>query len=132
MTAGGRRALIMAALAVSLATGCGDGDEVTATVERFQAALAAEDGRGACAELTPAARTAVAGEGKKPCERAVLALDLPAIGSVTGSDVYMTSAVTRTGSRAAFLVRTADGWRIAAAGCTPTVPDRPYDCELER
>lgn len=123
-----------AALAVVLLTGCGAASserDVTATVERFQAALTAGDGSAACAELTAATRSAVESAEHAPCARAVLAMDLPSTGTVTGSDVYLTSAIARIGPNATFLDQTADGWRISAAGCTPTAPDRPYDCELE-
>jgi hypothetical protein len=30
-----------------------------------------------------------------------------------------------------FLDEASDGWEISAAGCRPSAPDRPFDCELE-
>ena len=30
-----------------------------------------------------------------------------------------------------FLDEGPDGWRVSAAGCEPTAPSQPYDCELE-
>jgi hypothetical protein len=30
-----------------------------------------------------------------------------------------------------FLDEGPGGWRVSVAGCTPTVPDLPYDCVLE-
>lgn len=131
-----RRALLLVpvVLAVVLVTGCGSEDEERAaaeTVARFQAALAADDGGRACAQLTPAARSAVESDERIPCARGVLRLDLPP-GRVSGSDAYMNAAVVRVGSGStAFLDRAAGGWRVSAAGCTPTAADRPYDCELE-
>jgi hypothetical protein len=125
-------ALLLVAAAL---VGCGaDGSErdVAATVERFQAALGARDGGAACAELTPAARETLASQEKAPCPRAVLSLDLRGGGTVTRSDVYLTSALAEVSGRgSAFLDQTPAGWRISAAGCAPTAPDRPYDCELE-
>jgi hypothetical protein len=50
---------------------------------------------------------------------------------VTRSDVYLTSGFAEAGGEAAFLDQTPAGWRISAAGCTPTKDDMPYDCELE-
>ncbi|MGH2715404.1 MAG: hypothetical protein ACRDM7_16230 [Thermoleophilaceae bacterium] len=30
-----------------------------------------------------------------------------------------------------FLDEASDGWKVSAAGCEPTAPNLPYDCELE-
>ena len=30
-----------------------------------------------------------------------------------------------------FLSEGPEGWTISAAGCRPTAPERPYECELE-
>ncbi len=126
--------IVASVLVLGLLPGCGSGEserDVAATVERFQAALDVGDGQAACAELTPAARQTLLSQ-ETPCPRAVLSLDLRGGGVVTGSDVYRTSAIAEIAGRGtAFLDQTAAGWRISAAGCTPTTPERPYDCELE-
>lgn len=114
--------------------GCGAGaseQNVTVVVQRFQSAVAAHDGAAACAQLTAATRQAVASDEKEPCPRAVLGLGLPGGGRVGDADVYLTSGIARVGDEAAFLDQTPHGWRISAAGCTPTRDDLPYDCDLE-
>lgn len=114
--------------------GCGTGPserDVTSVVQRFQAAVVARDGAAACAQLTPSTRAAVASDEKEPCPRAVLSLGLRGRGRVSGADVYLTNGIAHVGDEAAFLDQTAHGWRISAAGCSPTRADLPYDCELE-
>jgi hypothetical protein len=127
--------IVACVLVLGSLSGCGaDGSErdVAATVARFQAALDARDGQAACAELTPAARRTLVGQEQAPCPRAVLGLALRGGGTVTKSDVYLTSAIAEIDGRgSAFLDQTPAGWRISAAGCAPTTADRPYDCELE-
>jgi hypothetical protein len=114
--------------------GCaGDASErdVSRVVERFQSALAARDGVAACAQLSGPTKSTLARDEKEPCSRAVLALDLPGGGTVTRSDVYLTSGYAEVGGGAAFLDESPHGWRISAAGCTRTEPGMPFDCELE-
>jgi hypothetical protein len=112
---------------------CGDrADDATTVVERFQAALGARDGAAACARLNDETSSALEREEGKPCDQAVLELDLPTGTRLGATRVYVTSAeVTLPGGGALFLDEAADGWEISAAGCTPTEPGRPYDCELE-
>jgi hypothetical protein len=46
--------------------------------------------------------------------------------------VEVRSAVMRLAEGGSdFLDEGPDGWRISAAGCEPTTPQQPYDCELE-
>jgi hypothetical protein len=133
-----RRALAIAAVVVGagVVAGCGASAserDVSEVVERFQAALAGDDGRAACAQLTTATRDAIESDEEAPCAEAVLELDLPVGGTVSSSEVYELSAIAELDDgAAAFLDQTPDGWRIGAAGCTPTEPNMPYDCELER
>lgn len=118
----------------AMLTGCGAGpseQDVTVVVQRFQDAVAARDGAAACAQLAPATRSKVASDKGEPCARAVLALGLRGGGRAEGADVYLTSGIAHVGRDAVFLQQTPTGWRISAAGCTPTHADMPYDCELE-
>jgi hypothetical protein len=123
------------ALACATAVGCGTGDrerDVAAVVERFESALERGDGAAACAELTAAAATAAEQQEQAPCEEAILRLDLPRKAAARKSRVYLRSAsVELAGGGAAFLDEGPAGWKISAAGCTPTSPALPYDCELE-
>lgn len=127
-------ALLACLLALALA-GCGTGergDDAAAVAERFHAALEAEDGRAACDELSEETASKLEQEEKKPCDEAILELELPKGGSVSYRRVEVRSAITRLADGGVdFLDEGPGGWEIAAAGCEPTLPERPYDCELE-
>ena len=121
-------------LALGLAA-CGTGDRgrgVAAVTERFHAALQRGDGRAACAELSPETASKLEQQEKKPCAKAILGVDLPGSVSVRSTEVYERSAFASLGRAGAeFLDEGPDGWTVSAAGCTPTAPDQPYECELE-
>ena len=121
-------------LAAGLAA-CGSADrerDAAAVSERFHAALRAGDGRGACDELSEETASKLEQQEKKPCEEAVVELELPNGGAVAATGVYVKSAYTlRAEGGTDFLSEGPEGWRISAAGCRPTAPEHPYDCELE-
>jgi hypothetical protein len=131
---GPRVAAAACLLALALA-GCGTGeraDDAEAVTERFHAALEAGDGQAACDELSEETASKLEQQEKKPCDEAILGLELPKGGSVADTRVEITSAVaTLAEGGTDFLDEGPDGWKVAAAGCTPTLPDQPYDCELE-
>jgi hypothetical protein len=121
-------------LALALpACGTADREHDAATVaERFHAALDARDGEAACSELNPETASALEQQEQKPCEEAILTLELPRGGTVVDARVYVTSAFAqRAEGGSDFLDRGPDGWMVSAAGCEPTAPEQPYDCELE-
>ena len=125
---------IVVLLAIAcLCAGCGDrSGGAAAVVERFQAALDGRDGAGACAELSDATASALAQEEGRRCDEAILDLDLAVAGEVADTSVYVTSAsASLRGGGTLFLDEASEGWEISAAGCRPSAPDRPYDCELE-
>ena len=130
-----RRALVVACLAVLAVAGCGTvgrAADAAAVSERFHAALGANDGAAACDELSEETASKLERQEKKPCKDAILALELPKGGSVAETRVDVTSAVTTLAEGDSdFLDEGPDGWKIAAAGCVPTLPDQPYECELE-
>jgi hypothetical protein len=121
-------------LAVALAA-CGSGGrerDAAAVSERFHAALQTGDGRAACDELNEETATKLEQQEKKPCAEAILAVELPKGGSVKATRVYVESAYTSlAGGEADFLSEGPAGWKISAAGCRPSAPDQPYECELE-
>ena len=131
------RPITVIALAVLLpaTAGCGTADreaDVAAVTDRFHAAVKADDGSGACAELGSETIKKLEQQEKRPCPQAILELDLPPGARTTSADVYITSAYADLGKDGAdFLDEGPDGWKISAAGCLPSDPDRPYDCELE-
>jgi hypothetical protein len=114
---------------------CGTADrehDAAAVAERFHAALEARDGEAACSELNPETASELEQQEKKPCEEAILTLELPRGGSVVDARVYATTAFAQRGEGDSdFLDRGPDGWMVSAAGCEPTAPEQPYDCELE-
>ena len=121
-------------MALALA-GCGTADregDAGAVAQRFHAALENGDGKAACDELNEETSSKLEQQEKKPCEAAILSLDLPKGGTVAGTRVYITSAFTTLAEGGTdFLDEGPDGWRVSAAGCEPTAPSQPYDCELE-
>jgi hypothetical protein len=116
-----------------LGAGCGGrSDDATAVVERFQTALDGGDGAGACAELSEQTASALEQQEGHPCDEAILDLDLAVGGEVAETSVYVTSAsVSLAAGGTLFLDQASGGWEISAAGCRPSAPDRPFDCELE-
>ena len=133
----GARAVSLAALALCVGgAGCGTKDDersVGAVTNRFYSALRANSGDRACAQLSTNASKALESASGRSCAEAITKLQLPGVRSAH-STVYLDSARAEVAGaepgEAAFLDRTALGWRISAAGCKPK-GDGPYDCELE-
>ena len=115
--------------------GCGTGgrgQDVAEVTESFHSALERGDGNAACQALSEETASKLEQQERKPCEEAILSLELPKGATVAETTVYMRSAFAKLAeSGADFLDESPDGWRISAAGCEPTAPDQPYDCELE-
>jgi outer membrane murein-binding lipoprotein Lpp len=128
--------LVLAACLGALAlAGCGTGAreaDVASVVERFHAALQADDGRAACEQLSEETASKLEAQEERPCEQAILGLELPAGARVADAQVEPFSAfAVVAGGGADFLTEGPDGWKLTAAGCRRTGPDRPYDCTLE-
>jgi hypothetical protein len=132
---GPRVAVYACLLLASPLAACGTADresDVAAVTQRFHAALEAGDGQAACAELSPETASKLEQQEKKPCEEAILGVELPKGGTVGATEVYERSAyalLVRGGKD--FLDEGPGGWSVSAAGCMPTLPDQPYECELE-
>jgi hypothetical protein len=128
-------ALAALALLAAVCLGCGTSDraaDVAATAERFQAALDEGDGELACDQLDEDTSSKLEQQRDKPCEQAILELELPPGGTPGRTTVYVTSAsVTLEEGGTLFLNEAARGWEIGAAGCRPQTPELPLDCELE-
>jgi hypothetical protein len=131
---GSKPAVFACLLALPLAA-CGTGGrerDAAAVAQRFHAALQQDDGQAACAELNPETASKLEQEEKKPCEEAITSLDIPKGGTIADTRVYLTSALASIAAGGVdFLDESSDGWWVSAAGCTPTAPGQPYDCELE-
>jgi hypothetical protein len=127
--------LALGVLLALAAVGCGASDrapDAAAVAERFHAALEQGDGAAACAELSEETASKLEQQEEVSCEEAVLSLDVPRGGTAAETDVYVTSAaVSLAEGGTTFLDEGTQGWKVSAAGCTPTAPDLPYDCVLE-
>lgn len=125
---------LLAAFLVCMSAGCGSSgraSDAAVAAERFHAAIGERDGAAACSELREETATKLEQQEEKPCEEAVLSLDLTARARVAETSVYVTTAsVALEEGGTLFLDEAADGWEVSAAGCRPTAPDLPYDCEL--
>jgi hypothetical protein len=131
----GPRAVSVACLLAIAVAGCGTGeraDDAAAVAERFHAALESGDAQAACAELSEETASKLELQEQKPCEEAILTLELPKGGTVAVKRVEMRSAFAGLAEGGAdFLDEGPEGWKISAAGCEPTAPEQPYECELE-
>jgi hypothetical protein len=131
----GRKPLLLACLIAFLLSGCGTADrerDAAAVAERFHAALEGDDGQAACDQLSEEAASKLEQQEKKPCEEAILSLELPKGGTVAVRRVELTSAYVGLAEGSAdFLDEGPEGWKISAAGCQPTAAEQPYECEVE-
>jgi hypothetical protein len=127
-------ALVACTVALALA-GCGTADrerDAATVAERFHAALEAGDGQAACEELSDDTASKLEDQEKKPCEEAILSLELPKGGTVADVRVYVRSALATLATGGVdFLDEASDGWKVSSAGCDATAPGQPYKCELE-
>jgi hypothetical protein len=121
-------------LALPLAA-CGTGSrerDAASVAQRFHAALEQGDGQAACEQLSEETASKLEQQEKKPCEEAILELELPKGGAIAFRRVEMRSAMTDLADGSSdFLSEGPTGWRITAAGCRETTPEQPYECELE-
>jgi hypothetical protein len=127
--------LVVLALASTALAGCGTSDrapDAAAVAERFHDAIGRQDGEAACREVAVETASKLEQEEARPCEDAILELDLPGEGRSVQTSVYaITASVSLAAGGRTFLDEFDDGWKVSAAGCVPTAPDLPYDCELE-
>ena len=131
----GPRIASLACLLTLALVGCATADredDAGAVAARFHAALEQGDGQAACDQLNEQTASKLEKQEQKPCVEAILSLELPKGGTVADTRVYVTSAFTTLAEGGAdFLDEGPNGWRVSAAGCEPTAPSQPYDCELE-
>lgn len=118
---------VVLAAGVVLLGGCGDLSG--AEVEDVATAFARAGGEPAtrCDLLAGSTLAQVQQEG--PCEDVLVELPLGS-GEVTAVEVWGEEAQVRLSDDTLFLTRTADGWRISAAACTPRGAELPYACEV--
>jgi hypothetical protein len=127
---GRRRAAIVSAAALLAVCACGADDTAAEkAASAFAAALGAGDLLQACELLAPVTRATVEYQQSGPCPQAMRQDDL-APGAVLQVEVWGGEAQARTSSDTLFLTRTAQGWRVAAAGCVAPAEDAPYACKV--
>jgi len=131
----GPRVAALACIIPLALAGCGTGeraDDATAVTEHFHAALESGDGQAACDDLSEETASKLEQQEKKPCDEAILGLELSKGGTVALPDVQMRSAYAGLAEGSVdFLDEGPEGWKISAAGCRSVTPNRPYECELE-
>jgi hypothetical protein len=131
----GPKPLVAGCLLALLLVACGTADRETdaaAVTERFHAALEANDAQAACEELSEETASKLERQEEKPCEEAILGLELPKSGTVAVKRVEVLNAsIGLSQGGTDFLSEGPQGWKISAAGCEPTAPEQPYECKLE-
>ncbi|GAA2416104.1 hypothetical protein GCM10010404_88120 [Nonomuraea africana] len=116
--------------ALVMAAGCSvDTGPPARTAERFSAAVAAGRGEEACRLLAARTMKKLPDPGQT-CGEALTELALPN-GPVLSVSLWGDDAQVRLNGDTLFLHRYDGGWRVRAAGCTPTGAGLPYDCEVE-
>jgi hypothetical protein len=130
---GRRLVCLAAAVAAGSVAGCGTGSasaQAGRAAESLYAAVARQDGRTACAQLSPDTRAQLVKDEGERCERAVLSLRLRGRRAATVR-VYATAAqVVLARGDTVFLGDGRQGWRVEAFGCRPAASG-PFDCEAE-
>lgn len=107
-----------------------DAEPAEAAATGFLEAYSAQDGARACELIAPETRLQVEKQEQKPCEQAVLAVDLPDIGDVQRTQVFSGEGVVVTSEQTVFVSEFDLGWRVTAAGCTSR-GEKPHDCEVQ-
>jgi hypothetical protein len=128
------KAMVTAALILAFVGCAGSGTTGPRKATRsFYAAVAAGNGRLACASVSRATREALEEEEQQSCPRAILNAQLDVSGAqVRHVDTAMTgAAVQLTNGQYVFLDRSSGRWEISAAGCKPAPDQSPFDCSLE-
>ena len=131
------RALVLAALLALFALGCGtsdDRDQARAVVERFYAAIEADQAEEACEQLSDSTLEQLESQTGQSCEGVITRLEYSP-GAVVETEVFITNAkVDLDSGESAFLAREDDGWKLSAIACKPEKgkpADRPFECEVE-
>jgi hypothetical protein len=96
----------------------------------FAEALAAGDADTACTLLATQTRATLEAETGESCTDAIVALQLPAGGTVHSTKAYARAAESVLDFDVIFLSLEPTGWKVTAAGCRER-PGLPYQCELK-
>lgn len=112
-----------------LVSGCSSAEQPE--VERVAAQFedSSGDAEARCGLLMPRTLEQLEEESEASCTEAIQDLPLQG-GEVSRVEVWGGDALVEVGGDTLFLTKAADGWRVAAAVCSPQ-PEGPYDCEVE-
>jgi hypothetical protein len=114
-----------------LATGCGGSaaqHDVAGTASSFQSAVAASDFTRACSLLSPQVLASFDGS----CPDGLKQAGVPTVSGIATTEVYGQNGLVRWRGGAVFVSRFPSGWKVIAAGCSPSSsrPDQPYHCSV--
>jgi hypothetical protein len=128
-TFGTSGAILAAGALTVLLTGCASAEqpEVQRVATRFEDSSG--EARARCDLLAPRTLEKLEEQLAEPCVEGIG--DLPLEGGDVGQvEVWGGNAQVQLGGDTVFLTRTATGWRVTAAVCSPRAQG-PYDCEVE-
>ena len=113
-----------------LLSGCGTvaDDDVARVATAF-----AQDGQDAaarCALLAPSTRATLTEQESSACPDAIGNVQAGS-GRLVSVEVWGEEAQATLTDDTLFLTRTAQGWKVLAAGCKPRSEQQPYDCQLQ-
>lgn len=122
----------VAVAVLPLLAGCAGVDPTgpSSAAQAWLAALQSRDGAAVCALLAPDTRTELEQQSGSPCDRAVLAVELPDMGSIVSVGQWGQTAIVRLDADTLFLAHFGAGCKVIAAGCQPQ-GDKPYDCRVQ-
>jgi hypothetical protein len=112
-------------------SGCGGSQDaaVESVAQQFYAAIASQDGKGACTLLAPATRAEVEQASRSSCADGLLEEDVPSVTAAEEVSVFGTMGRVRYEGETTYLTRFGQGWLVMAAGCTP-MQVGPDDCTV--
>ncbi len=122
-------ALLATGAVVLLGSGCSSAERPEVERVAVQFEDSSGDAQARCGLLMPRTLEQLEEESEAPCAEAIQDLPLQG-GEVSRVEVWGGDALVEVGGDTLFLTKAADGWRVAAAVCSPQ-PEGPYDCEVE-
>jgi hypothetical protein len=127
-------AVVACLLTAFVLTGCAAAQDRPAenAAARFADAVAKGDGPAACRLLAPRTKSELESSAGEPCRDSVIQEmeSRPDGPDGEGAEVFGTAARVSTSRDTMFLARFQGGWKVSAAGCTPT-PSGIYECVLK-
>lgn len=131
----GAASALCAGVVGALLTGCGASSArvngVLDAGRAFQRAVAGGAFAAACDLLAPGTREQLEEDARVPCDKALAGRQLPTARPGDSAEVYGRQAAISAGGQKLFLSQFKGGWKVVAAGCTPSGGDKPYRCAVK-